>query len=140
MKTLSITLRAVVVAAGLMLAHGASASPDDGVKCPAGFTSSFNGTSLTCVKHSVSHIDNVSRTSCAQDPSFSVFQRMSGNKDICVNPAVNIPSDANLSHFENGHRVELPARCHASLAAARPLGADQRHHRCAHRALEPERR
>src|SRR4051794_4383751 len=50
MKTLSIT-RAVVVAAGLVLAHGASASPDDGVKCPAGFTSSFNGTSLTCVKH-----------------------------------------------------------------------------------------
>jgi hypothetical protein len=108
MKTLAIAMNvvhAVVVAGGLMVAHGASASPDDGVKCPSGFSSSFNGTSLTCKKQSVSHIDNASRTACPQDPSFSVFQRMSGNKDICVNAAVNIPSDANLSNFENGQIV-----------------------------------
>jgi hypothetical protein len=88
-----------------MVAHSASASPDDGVKCPSGFASSFNGTSLTCKRQTVSHIDNASRTTCPQDPSFSVFQRMSGNKDICVNAAVNIPSDANLSNFENGQIV-----------------------------------
>jgi hypothetical protein len=98
-------MRAVAVGGGLMLAHGAMASPDDGVKCPSGFSSSFNGAALTCVKRSTQSIDNGSRTACPSDPTFSVFQRMSGNKDICVNAAVNIPSDSNLSQFENGQVV-----------------------------------
>lgn len=108
MRTIAITtsvVHAVVVAGSLMIASAAHASPDDGVKCPSGFAPSFNGTSLTCKKSSTSNIDNASRTQCQHDPSFSQFQRMSGNKDICVNPAVNIPSDANLSHFENGQIV-----------------------------------
>lgn len=102
-------IAAALVGGALLTAPAASAttnaSPDNGVSCPANFSPSFNGTTLKCVKHVQAQIDNSTRTQCPDDPTFTVFQRMSGNKDICRNAAVDIPSDSNLANFENGQLV-----------------------------------
>lgn len=100
---------AAILGGALLVSHGASAntnaSPDDGVSCPANYSASFDGVKLKCVKRVQAQIDNTTRTQCPEDTAFSVFQRMSGNKDICRNAAVDIPSDSDLSHFENGQLV-----------------------------------
>ena len=109
MKSFTLTknvLRAALIAGGLIAAHAASASPDDGVRCASGFDPKFANGALVCVKHVVRNIDNATRQDCPADSPFSKFERMAlHQRDICHNPAINIPSDSNLSNFENGQLV-----------------------------------
>src|SRR5689334_7840598 len=111
MKTLSIAkyaVSAVVVAVGLSITPAASAaSPETGVSCPVGFTPSFDGVALKCIKHGTNVVEysNSDNGGCLYDPNFKVFRRMRGQKDICMSPSVDIGSNDDLTTFENGQVV-----------------------------------
>jgi hypothetical protein len=123
------TLPASVLAAVLTLGTAAVptaavASPNDGVKCPAGYQGSFANGALTCLKRVVDDISNTTGKECSLDAPFTNFQRMAlGQKDICLSQDVTIASNGNLADLENGRVViRIPAgRPIPARLAGRPV-------------------
>lgn len=108
MKLLSIV--SSILATSLVAVGGAptaaSASPNDGVRCPAGYESRFAGGALSCVKRVIDDVSNTAGGECTRDTPFSNFQRMAlGQRDICVSSDIVIGSADNLADFENGRVV-----------------------------------
>jgi hypothetical protein len=99
----SIAATSFFVLGGAALPTIAAASPNDGVKCPTGYDSKFAGGALTCSKHVVADISNTAGKQCDRDAPFLNFQRMGlGQRDVCLNQDVNIPTNASLSSLTNG--------------------------------------
>jgi len=105
--TSSILATTFIALGGAAVPSIAAASPNDGVKCPAGYEGRFANGALTCTKRIVDDISNLAGKECTLDaPAFGNFQRMGlGQRDICVSPDVTIGSDSNLANFENGRVV-----------------------------------
>lgn len=102
----SIVATSFVALGGAALPTVAVASPNDGVRCPAGYESRFAGGALSCVKRVIDDVSNTSGRECTQDAPFSNFQRMAlGQRDICVSQDIVIGSSDNLADFENGKVV-----------------------------------
>jgi hypothetical protein len=111
LASLPATVLAVTFAfGGAAVPSLAAASPNDGVKCPSGYDSKFAGGALTCTKHIVADVSNTSGQQCDRDAPFTNFQRMGlGQRDICLNQDVNIPSNSSLEGLANGRVViKLP--------------------------------
>jgi len=102
----SILATSFIALGGAAVPQVAAASPNDGVRCPAGYEGRFANGALTCTKLVVDDISNTAGKECTLDQPFVNFQRMAlGQRDICLSPDVTIASNGSLADLENGRVV-----------------------------------